>query len=93
MDLISRTDLMNDLNTSVVFSGRTHDPGEHNSEVVGAQKVINRIETAPEVKAIPIEWLRQWEQKYNEQVDEPWFKGSTVISEVIKDWEKENGTD
>ena len=52
---------------------------------------FNRLCRETSSEAIPIEWLKQWEQKYNEQVDEPWFKGNTVISEVIKDWEKENG--
>ena len=87
MDLISRTDLMNDLDTSVVFSGRTHEAGEHNSEVVGAQKVINRIEAAPEVKAIPVEWIEEWVKNYCKSYEE------NLIKCLLKTWEKENEID
>lgn len=92
MDLISRADLMNDLDTSVVFSGRMHEPGEHNSEVVGAQKVINRIEAAPEVKAIPIEWIKEFVnlRATNDGIDGYWHCWGEDVLLMIAQWEKEN---
>lgn len=47
------------------------------------------VANAPTVEAIPIEWLKQWEEKHK---DDPCYCGF-VSEEIIKDWEKENETD
>lgn len=39
--------------------------------------------------AIPIEWLKQWEEKHK---NDPCYCGF-VSEEIIKDWEKENEID
>lgn len=46
----------------------------------------------PKVDAIPVEWLLEWEQKYNENLPQL-FRGDTVIKEVIRDWRAENEAD
>lgn len=44
-----------------------------------------RIDEAPAVEAIPIEWLRMWFTKKASLI------GITLMSEIESDWEKENG--
>ena len=57
------------------------------------KKVLLAIEQEKgTVEAIPIEWLWEWERKYNENL-EPWFQGETILGKVIEDWEKENDKD
>lgn len=41
---------------------------------------------APTVEAVPVEWLKQWEEKHK---NDPCYCGF-VSEEIIKDWEKEN---
>lgn len=53
---------------------------------------IYEIENEPTIEAIPVEWLLEWERKYNESLP-PLFRGETVIKEVIRDWRKENEND
>lgn len=43
------------------------------------------IENAPTVKAIPIEFIKKWEQK-----DENYFLYIGLTKKLIDDWEKEN---
>lgn len=43
------------------------------------------VQCAPTVKAIPIEWLKDWNKKNGDN----WNLGYT-IDYIIKDWEKEN---
>lgn len=50
------------------------------------------VEGTPTIEAIPIEWLLEWEQKYNESLP-LFFRGETVIKDVIRDWRAENETD
>ena len=46
------------------------------------------IENAPTVKAIPIEYMKQWA---NDRIRENWFGDHpSVIARLIVDWEKEN---
>ena len=47
-DLIDRNALLADIAASVVFSGRQ----SHNAEIVGANKIIERIKAAPTVDAV-----------------------------------------
>lgn len=60
------------------------------SDTYDKSLIIEVVDEQPFVKAIPIEWLLEWEKKYNEEVP-PEFRGATVIPNVIRDWEKENG--
>lgn len=53
MDLINREDLRNDLTESVVFTARCND----SAEMRGARKIIERIESAPTVDAVPVKDL------------------------------------
>lgn len=48
------------------------------------QELVN----APTIKAIPIEWLKQWERNYNKKLPIE-FRGETIIKEILEDWEKE----
>lgn len=50
------------------------------------------VEGTPTVDAIPVEWLLEWERKYNESLP-PFFRGETVIKDVIRDWRMEHETD
>lgn len=50
------------------------------------------VEGTPTIEAIPIEWLLEWEHKYNESLPQL-FRGETVIKEVIRDWRSEHETD
>ena len=45
------------------------------------------ISLQPTIEAIPIEWLKQWEEKHK---DDPCYCGF-VSDEIIKDWRLENG--
>lgn len=47
------------------------------------------LEAVPTIEAIPIEWLKQWEEKHK---NDPCYCGF-VSEEIIKDWEKENEID
>ena len=58
MDLINREDLRNDLTESVVFTARCND----SAEMRGARKIIERIESAPTIDAVPVVHGR-WENK------------------------------
>ena len=40
----------------------------------------------PTVEAIPVEWLKQWEEKHK---DDPCYC-KFVSEEILADWEKEN---
>lgn len=56
-DLIDRAALMDDIEESVVFSGRN----SRNAEVRSANKIIDRIKAAPAVDAEPVKHGR-WEE-------------------------------
>ena len=49
-DLIDRDALLADIAASVVFSGRT----ARNAEICGANKIIDRIKSAPTVDAVEV---------------------------------------
>lgn len=57
MDLINREDLLSDLTESVVFTARCND----SAEMRGARKIIERIESAPTIDAVPVVHGR-WEK-------------------------------
>ena len=44
------------------------------------------IDEVPEVEAIPVEWLKQWEEKHKNDPCYCMF----VSEEILADWEKEN---
>ena len=52
--------------------------------------VISRkdIEKAPTVKAIPIEWIKEWVER-----DENYWDYQYLTDVLLKDWEKENARD
>lgn len=45
---------------------------------------LEQIDTAPIVKAIPIEWIKNWLNRY------PDWGTSSTIDILLEDWEKEN---
>ena len=47
-----------------------------------SQASINLILNQPEIKAVPIEWLKRYEAKNGQE---------TRLQEALEDWEKENG--
>ena len=52
---------------------------------LGSYNVIEEIESAPEVKAIPIEWLKKWA---NDNSNGEWsVEYRTVFNGILKDWE------
>lgn len=51
-------------------------------------RVKAALESLPTIEAIPVEWLKQWEEKHK---NDPCYCGF-VSEEIIKDWEKENET-
>lgn len=55
----------------------------------GSYNVVEEIDNAPTVKAIPIEWMYEWRMKNNEQYN----VGVSSFSQMISDWEKENDSD
>lgn len=46
------------------------------------------VQCAPEVKAIPIEWIKEW---ISEKNDFPTMPYNQHIWNMLDDWEKENG--
>lgn len=52
------------------------------------------IEKADTVEAIPIKWIEQWERDYiyADPIDRM-LGAHTAVVYMLKDWEKENGTD
>lgn len=67
-DYIDRYSLLNDLKTSVVFSGRS---GVVSSELKGANKVIDRIIAMPTEDVQKVkhgEWVDIFKNKYSNQV-------------------------
>ena len=50
------------------------------------------IESQPTVKAIPIEWIKEW---YKKALSKSGFMGDEMVSveDLLEDWEKENGTE
>ena len=45
------------------------------------------VETAPTVKAIPIEYIQKWNNNY---IADTMRNGRTIINQMLEDWEKEN---
>lgn len=43
------------------------------------------IDKAPTVKAIPIEWIKEWIER-----DDNYFDKRYAIEDMLDDWEKEN---
>lgn len=55
-DLISRSALLQDIEESIVFSGRSD---ETSAEMRGAHKVVDRIKAAPTVDAVEVVRCRE----------------------------------
>lgn len=56
----------------------------------GYNDCIEDLETVPEVKAIPIEWIKKWCNEHNRKsLEERLLKRYGVIT-MLEDWEKEN---
>ncbi len=62
------------------------DPKKPDYDTRDIEQVIG---SQPIVEAIPIAWLKQWEEKHK---NDPCYCGF-VSEEIIKDWEKENEID
>ena len=58
-----------------------------NGKSDGMDIAYNMIADAPEIKAIPIEWIKKWEQK-----EENYYLFKDLTRKLIEDWEKENET-
>ena len=50
-----------------------------------SQASMRLIREQPEVEAIPIEWIKKWEQK-----EENYYLFKDLTRKLIEDWEKEN---
>ena len=52
------------------------------------EKIVNEwVDNQPTVKAIPIEWIKKWNQK-----NENFLLYMGLARKLIEDWEKENET-
>lgn len=49
------------------------------------KQTITDIENQPTVKAIPIEWIKEWVER-----DENYWDYQYLTDVLLKDWEKEN---
>ena len=54
--------------------------------ISGMDYVLNKIDEAPTVKAIPIEWIKRYGKKQANKC----CHCATAIWEMLEDWEKEN---
>lgn len=50
-----------------------------------SKQSLDLIESQPVVDAIPIEWIKKWEQK-----EENYYLFKDLTRKLIEDWEKEN---
>ena len=50
---------------------------------------VRFVEMAEEIKAIPIEWIKEW---YKKALNKYGFMGDEMVSvsDLLEDWEKEN---
>ena len=78
-DLIDRDALLADIDAAVVFSGR---PGIQFAEICGANKIIERIKSAPAVDAVPIDELLELRDKLYE-TDRITMNGLKMLNELI----------
>ena len=61
-----------------------------NGKSEGMDIAYNMIADAPEIKAIPIEWIKKWCNEHNRKsLEERLLKRYGVIT-MLEDWEKEN---
>lgn len=67
-----------------------HNWGDHCR--IPAFEFMDALKNAKNIEAIPVEWLLEWEHKYNESLPQL-FRGETVIKDVIRDWRSEHETD
>ena len=51
-----------------------------------SQASINLILNQPEVKAIPIGWIKKWQSNHTM----PYTERNILLTQMIEDWEKEN---
>ena len=72
----------------------------HRAEKTRLREFINDIQDQPTVKAIPVEWIKEWANKNCiEYLDYDGYPTSVAaydswydIANMIEDWEKENET-
>lgn len=60
-EYIEREALLTDIEESVVFSGRQ----SRNAEILGANKIIDRIKVAPMVDAVPVVRCKECIRRYD----------------------------
>lgn len=53
-----------------------------------SKQSLDLIESQPVVDAIPVEWIKKWEQK-----EENYYLFKDLTRKLIEDWEKENEKD
>ena len=53
-----------------------------------SKQSLDLIESQPVVDAIPVEWIKKWEQK-----EENYYLYKDLTRKLIADWEKENEKD
>lgn len=58
-----------------------------NGKSDGMDIAYNMIADAPEIKAIPIEYIQKWNNNY---IADTMRNGRTIINQMLEDWEKEN---
>ena len=83
----------------IEFSVARYPIGAYSAEYEFVSKY--QIENEPTVKAIPIEWVRKYLTKRNNELEfddldypDPLFVGEIVgIETMLGEWENENGTD
>lgn len=56
----------------------------HRAEKARLREFIKDIQNQPTVKAIPVEWIKKWMEKWTPDLS---------VAEMLKDWEKENARD
>ena len=90
--LIDADEVKNSLLTELLMGvdGGTDASYLKTYEVIGRiEKIINEwVDNQPTVNAIPIEWIKKWNQK-----NENFFLYMGLARKLIEDWEKENEAD
>lgn len=54
--------------------------------------VLDAIEFEPEVKAIPVKWIKKWTKQFYDKDGRYNGEGYDSVWDLLADWEKENET-
>lgn len=54
-------------------------------QVLPVVDVVECLDNAPTINAIPVEWIKKWEQK-----EENYYLFKDLTRKLIEEWEKEN---